>query len=116
MVECERWNARHVSIPMRINRTLFSKNSWRYSREGVPLSGQGARAIGPFFWRDGAFQLLGAMSLAVAGERSLQLRQEAGPNEPLEAFQALHMRVYGDLGVEGPNAVASLVGEKVSWR
>jgi 2-polyprenyl-3-methyl-5-hydroxy-6-metoxy-1,4-benzoquinol methylase len=36
------------------------------------------------------------------------------PNELLEAFRALRIRVYRDLIVEGPKAVASLVGEKVA--
>jgi tellurite methyltransferase len=36
------------------------------------------------------------------------------PNELLEAFRALRIRVYRELVVEGPKAVASLVGEKVS--
>jgi 2-polyprenyl-3-methyl-5-hydroxy-6-metoxy-1,4-benzoquinol methylase len=38
------------------------------------------------------------------------------PNELLEAFRALRIRVYRDLIVQGPKAVASLVGEKVSHR
>jgi tellurite methyltransferase len=38
------------------------------------------------------------------------------PNELLEAFRALRIRVYRELVVEGPKAVASLVGEKVSRR
>jgi tellurite methyltransferase len=37
-------------------------------------------------------------------------------NELLEAFRALRIRVYRDLIVEGPKAIASLVGEKVAWR
>jgi tellurite methyltransferase len=36
------------------------------------------------------------------------------PNELLEAFRALRIRVYRDLIVEGPKAIASLVGEKVA--
>ena len=35
------------------------------------------------------------------------------PNELLEAFRALRIRVYREHVVEGPKAVASLVGEKV---
>jgi tellurite methyltransferase len=38
------------------------------------------------------------------------------PNELLEAFRPLRIRVYRDLIVQGPKAVASLVGEKVSHR
>jgi 2-polyprenyl-3-methyl-5-hydroxy-6-metoxy-1,4-benzoquinol methylase len=36
------------------------------------------------------------------------------PNELLKAFCTLRIRVYRDLVVEGPKAVASLVGEKVA--
>lgn len=36
------------------------------------------------------------------------------PNELLEAFQGLRIRVYRDLVVEGPKAVASLIGEKMA--
>jgi tellurite methyltransferase len=35
------------------------------------------------------------------------------PNELLETFRALRMRVYRDLIVPGPKAVASLIGEKI---
>ena len=38
------------------------------------------------------------------------------PNELLEAFRALRIRVYRDDVVEGPKAVASLIGEKISRR
>jgi tellurite methyltransferase len=38
------------------------------------------------------------------------------PNELLEAFRALRIRVYRVLVVEGPKAVASLIGEKASHR
>jgi tellurite methyltransferase len=38
------------------------------------------------------------------------------PNEFLEAFGALRIRIYRDLVVEGPKAVASLIGEKASPR
>jgi tellurite methyltransferase len=38
------------------------------------------------------------------------------PNELLEAFRALRIRIYRDVVVEGPKAVASLIGEKVSRR
>jgi tellurite methyltransferase len=34
------------------------------------------------------------------------------PNELLEAFSEFRIRVYRDLVVEGPKAVASLIGEK----
>jgi len=36
------------------------------------------------------------------------------PNELLEAFRAFRIRVYRDLIVPGPKAVASLIGEKVA--
>lgn len=36
------------------------------------------------------------------------------PNELLEAFQGLRIRVYRDLVVEGPQAVVSLIAEKIS--
>jgi tellurite methyltransferase len=36
------------------------------------------------------------------------------PNELLEAFQRLRIRVYRDLVVEGPKAVSSLIGEKIA--
>jgi 2-polyprenyl-3-methyl-5-hydroxy-6-metoxy-1,4-benzoquinol methylase len=35
------------------------------------------------------------------------------PNELIAAFHALRIRVYRDLIVEGPKAIASLIGEKV---
>jgi tellurite methyltransferase len=38
------------------------------------------------------------------------------PNELLAAFRTLRIRVYRDLIVQGPKAIASLVGEKVSHR
>jgi tellurite methyltransferase len=38
------------------------------------------------------------------------------PNELLEALGALRIRIYRDLVVEGPKAVASLIGEKASHR
>jgi tellurite methyltransferase len=38
------------------------------------------------------------------------------PNELLEAFRALRIRVYRDLTIQGPKAVASLVGEKALRR
>lgn len=38
------------------------------------------------------------------------------PNELLKAFRALRIRVYRDLILEGPRAVASLIGEKVRCR
>lgn len=38
------------------------------------------------------------------------------PNELLKAFRDLRIRVYRDLVVNGPKAVASLIGEKVSRR
>jgi tellurite methyltransferase len=37
------------------------------------------------------------------------------PNELLEAFRALRIRVYRELIVPGSKAVASLIGEKISW-
>ena len=36
------------------------------------------------------------------------------PNELLEAFRDLRIRVYRDVVVAGPKAIASLIGEKVS--
>jgi tellurite methyltransferase len=36
------------------------------------------------------------------------------PNELLKAFQALRIRVYRDVVVEGPRAVAGLIAEKIS--
>jgi len=36
------------------------------------------------------------------------------PNELLEAFRALRIRVYRDVVLEGPKAVASLIGEKIA--
>jgi hypothetical protein len=38
------------------------------------------------------------------------------PNELLEAFRAFRIRVYRDLIVPGPKAVASLIGEKIAPR
>jgi tellurite methyltransferase len=38
------------------------------------------------------------------------------PNELLEAFRPLRIRVFRDVIAEGPKAVASLIGEKVSRR
>jgi tellurite methyltransferase len=38
------------------------------------------------------------------------------PNELLEAFRKLRLRVYRELIVEGPKAIASLIGEKVARR
>jgi 2-polyprenyl-3-methyl-5-hydroxy-6-metoxy-1,4-benzoquinol methylase len=38
------------------------------------------------------------------------------PNELLEFFRALRIRVYREVVVEGPKAVASLIGEKVVRR
>jgi tellurite methyltransferase len=38
------------------------------------------------------------------------------PNELLEAFRKLRLRVYRELIVEGPKAVASLISEKVAHR
>jgi hypothetical protein len=36
------------------------------------------------------------------------------PNELLKAFQGLRIRVYRDVVVEGPQAVTSLIAEKIS--
>jgi tellurite methyltransferase len=38
------------------------------------------------------------------------------PNELLNTFRTLRIRVYRDVVVEGPKAVASLIGEKISRR
>jgi tellurite methyltransferase len=38
------------------------------------------------------------------------------PNELLNAFRTLRIRVYRDVVVEGPKAVASLIGEQISRR